>query len=73
MNETELKPCDSPLKMSERYMQIRNTLDFQLRFAAFSKTGSILISTHDARMLLDATEVLVEILKEAEKDNAKAD
>lgn len=73
MNETELKPCDSPLKMSERYMQIRNTLDFQLRFAVFSKTDSILISTHDARMLLDATEVLVEILKEAEKDNAKAD
>lgn len=72
MNEIELKPCDSPLKTSERYMQIRNTLDFQLRFAAFSKTDNIVISTHDARMLLDATEVLIEKLKEVEKDNAKA-
>lgn len=73
MKETELKPCDSPLKMSERYMQVRDALDFRLRFAAFSKMDSIRISTHDARMLLDVTEVLIEKLKEVEKDNGKAD
>lgn len=69
MKETELKPCDAPLKASERCMQIRDLLDLQLRFAEFSKTSTIIMGVSDGYLLLDAMEIIIDIVKRREADN----
>ena len=64
-----MREDERPLKTSEIYMQIKNALDFQVRFADMAKTHNCSIDVEDARFLLALVEVAIDLIKKKEKED----